>query len=246
MEDNKKPLNSKKIIVRIIIIQFLIFIAIVLFDLYAFRGFFTSKIHINPDPWGSEQTYSCDFSIEKTKKNNYLFSFKNQSLFPKYFINYRWREYSQSITDSVFFRYDRKNLHPNFGFDYSYSFDCGTGLGLSSINPLESFTIEKSYLQIIEESSYMSLFRKSNFLYKNIKKKYIDLNHKQLDSIIRTDIKLISETDSIEIEYYIMMNSFLSKKDIYTTSNKIKVSLKDLLNKYIERQKKLINTSFSL
>ncbi|AFM04757.1 hypothetical protein Fleli_2387 [Bernardetia litoralis DSM 6794] len=234
MKENKKEQNSffKKPIIKILTVQIIILIGLITIDLYVFRGYYTSKIIIQPNSWRNTQNYSCKLTIEQKNNNKYLFKFKNKSIIPSYFLNYRNEKYFQNINDTLFFTYIRKNLFPAYRFDYYNSFDCGTGLGLTSINPFESFEIEKTYNDIIEESYHQDLLKKTDFFHNKVKKSYEDLDYKEIDSLLKKESEIISITDSIEIEYYTIMYSFVSKEEKYTKSNKINVSLKDLLEKY--------------
>jgi len=216
---------------RIILIQLLIVLTLITIDLYVFRGFYSSKVYIQYEEWNNDQIYSCELKIEKISNDNYLFTFRNKSILPKYFLNYRNDKIRQKVTDTIFFNYLEKNLFPAYSFDYYRRFDCGTGVGLSSINPLESFRIEKSYEDIINESS--SLNRIKNITFFN--KRFIDLDYYEIDSLIVNENPLVSINDSIEIEYYINMNSFISKDVNYIVSNRINVSLKDILDQYKKR-----------
>jgi len=217
---------------RVIAYQLLIILSLIIIDLYVFRGFYTSKIHIKPDAWVNDQTHSCKFQIEKIANDKYLFTFKNNSILPKYFLNYRNEEYLQKITDTMFFDYSGKNLFPAYGFDYYYNFDCGTGLGLSSINPLETFKIEKNYKDIINEFCHFGTIMKTSFFNKRTEKPYTELSFEEIDSLIINGSELVSKTDSVQIEYYIKMNSSFSKNGIYSVSNKINIGLNDLLSQY--------------
>lgn len=234
-----KEKKKRNVIARVLIIQLLVFIWLLSIDLYVFKGFYTSKVTIAPDVWGNSKSYSCKLKIEKKTDNKYLFTFTNNSIIPQYFINYRNGQHFQNVTDSLFFNYLDRNLFPAYHVGYSLNFDCGTGLGYTSINPLESYEIEKNYEDIIKECSTFDILKKTDFIYEKSKKKYLELksNYLEIDSLIRDESQLVLATDSLEVEYYIMTYSFVSKNQMYTLSNRIKVSIKDLLEQYKKKDR---------
>ncbi len=217
-----------KKIIKIISIQFLLFFILILIDLYVFRGYYTSEIIINPNMWVDNQDYDCNLKIEKDNKN-YIFRLTNKSICPKYFTNYRNDELFQKLGDTLPLLYLEKNLGDLYSEGYYPHFDCGTGLGLTSINPFDSFEIRKTYNDIINENSHNLI--KTIELNKPIK----SFSKKQIDSIINNEFKSISEKDSIDVEYYLPMISFVSKNSLYVVSNKINLSKKDLFIRYMKR-----------
>lgn len=203
-------------------------------DLYIFKGFYSSKIIIKPGHWEDDKNYSCELLIEKKTDNKYLFTFKNNSLIPKYILNYRNEEHFQNLPDTLFFNYLGRNLFPAYSFNYSNNFSCGTGLGLTSINPFEFHKIEVTYNDIIKDCSNIYTLKGTDFIYMKSKKQYLKLesNYREIDSLIKDENQLILATDSIQVEYYMNIYSFVSKNKMHTVSNRINVSIKDLLDQY--------------
>lgn len=238
MNENKKQKKTilKKAIKRVLLIQFVAFISLVLIDLYIFKGFYTSKVIIHPEFWNEGENYSCEFNIRKKTDNKYLFTFKN-SISPKYFVNYRNEKHFQNVSDTLFFDYLGKNLFPAYSSNFSYSFGCGTGLGYTSINPFESHKVEKSYTEIIKECSSINLLKNSSYLSnkKYSKEYFFELNNTEIDSLIKYENQFVSVKDSIQVEYFIVMYSFISKNKMHIVSNRINVSVKDLLNEYCKQ-----------
>ncbi|WP_196896039.1 hypothetical protein [Aureivirga marina] len=227
----------KKGLRKRILIQLSIFISILIIDLYVFRGYFSSSVIISPNEWNYEIDRSSKLSITKNN-NKYLFNYNNNSLSPKYVLNYRSGKKLMKFNDTIFFYSLRKNLFPNYDTDYSNSFDCGTGLDLISINPFDSYKIEKTYQEIINECSYSDYFKKTEYFQKKFPKQFKHLKYHQIDSLIIKEKDFISNKDSVKVEYFIVMYSYLSKDRLRTVSNKINVSLKDLFESYIERTDK--------
>lgn len=240
MNKNKKhrKLLFKNTTVRVFFIQFLVIFGLIISDLFVFKGYYTSKVIVQSEYKGNSEDYSCEFNIKKGIGDKYIFTFKNYSLFPKYFLNYRDDELFQNITDSIFFDYLGGNLFPAYATDYSLNFDCGTGLGLTSINPLESFEIEKTYKEIIEEFSTLDMLAKTTYLSERTpaEKPFYEFKNNEIDSFIKSESRHVLTTDSVQVEYYISMYSFVSKDKIYTVSNRINVSMIDLISEYLIRK----------
>jgi len=220
-----------KKVIKIFIVQIAILFLFIFIDLFFFAGFYTSKVYIQSRGYEcNAKDNSCRFTIEKKNNLTYELVFKNNSLAPKYFLNYRFEELQQNVTDTLFYSYLGRNVYPAYDFDYDIHFDCGTGVELSSINPLKNFVINKSYRQILKEFSNFYTIKNLDFLYESIPyKKY---KYEEIDSLIKFKSQFILVTDSIQLEYYVPMFSFISKNKKYSSSNLFKVSLKDLFDEY--------------
>lgn len=218
-----KPKSQTKLknpVIKTLMTQLFIFFGFILMDIYTFRGYYSSMVKIQTGLYDSKQKSTSVLRIRKTDDNIYHFHFKNNSILPIYLINYRNDHYIQNITDSSFFNY----FHPTLPQiqNYQNRFDCGTGLGLTSINPLETFEIVKTYNEIIEEARFML----SNQIDNKTDLPQYDLipNPQNLETTTVT-------ADSISIEYYIVLYSFVSKTEMQIISNQINISLTDLMEK---------------
>lgn len=221
---------------RVLLIQFLVFLLLIIIDLYVFRGFYSSEIIINPNHPFITENNSCCFKIKKETDDKYIFTFKNYSLFPKYLMNYRNEQYFQSVHSDLFFNYIDAIIFPAYGTDYNLNFDCGTGLGLSSINPFESFKVEMTYKEIIEDISWLDILSNSMYLEErySFEKPFYDLEYDEIDSLIVEVSQNVLITDSVQVEYFVPLYSFVSKDRINMESNKVTVSMKDILDEYMK------------
>ena len=202
-------------------------------DLNLTRGYFLSKI--TPEPqMGNVANGNLGIKYEVTKKANgqYQFSLKNQSIFPKFFFLYIWRsnQLFYTLEDSTIFFYGSRTKinYPILEREDSYGFDCGTGLGVATINPFESFTEKKSYEELTKFHNFRSLltFEKSNKLY--------DLFCRAPLAKLAKDIQWIDSCpltyqDSVEVRFFLPVYSIFTGKQHNVYSNPIRLSYLDMI-----------------
>jgi len=241
-DENKKHRKPafRNCVIRVFLVQLSVIFFLIIIDLYLFRGYYTSRVIITSGYDYDPDDYTYGIYIKKGKDDKYIIKFKNYSLFPRYLRNYRNDELIQHLTDTIFFNQLGGNLFPAYGTNYSYDFGCGTGLGLTGINPYESFKIEKSYKDIIKEFSSSEILANSMYLYESSpsRESFNQIDYDEIDSLIESESQHVLATDSVKIEYYINMYSFVSRNPIRIISNRINVSVKDLIDEYMNKRNK--------
>lgn len=122
--------------------------------------------------------------------------------------------------------------YPHFSTDFEYGFDCGTGVGMTAICPRESFRIEKTYKELLENYDYTydhfkeedSLGIITNDLY----------HQKPLIELVEHEFKILENAsvkrqDSVDVRFYIPVFSPIKGDLYYIKSNTIKFSYFDII-----------------
>ncbi|MCD8401471.1 hypothetical protein LNJ05_12225 [Tenacibaculum finnmarkense genomovar ulcerans] len=202
--------------------------------MYFLRGL-TSSYFIYERKVNIEKT---KFSIEKRENGIYTFTFKNNSITPKYFLFYREGEIFLNGMDTLFFYgnrarvIDKKNISK-----IDLMFGCGNGLGITSINPYEKFQKDYSYEDILNEISYLGMISD----YKNKDLLYGENLFSDEKELILNKKSMLNEIDSLEVQFYYGMYSVGENKQYPIKSNTIKIGYLDLIKNYIENELKYRN-----
>ncbi|SEB37798.1 hypothetical protein SAMN04489761_0283 [Tenacibaculum sp. MAR_2009_124] len=235
----------KKTLKKIVITSLLVVLTFYLTDLYIFRGYFTPDILYllsdkNIETGKEIKNKNCSLSIEK-QDNSFLINFKNRSLKPYLVWTYRYKKLFP-VNDSIFFLHLRNKVSfPYYKNKHEYGLDCGTGAGVFSINPFESFQIRKSYKEFVN-SIYWSNVHQYNSSYDTVKdliynKPLLLIDRKQkFRNFKRNDL---ITTDSTEVSLYIPLFSFDHKELFYVKSNSIRISYLDIIENLTIHEKKI-------
>lgn len=202
-------------------------------DLWLMRGYYLADCiaPMNMSLTG-EGNLNMEYQIEQIRPGVFQFRITNRSFFPKFIWLYRNHERLYTLTDTMLFRCaDRvKFNYPYKMSTESYGFGCGTGLGVASINPFETFITEKGYEDLAGYYSFYSnlAIRQGNVFY--------DPLYGQELAIMNEDQELewcntphLTNADSVELQFFLPVHSIFTGKrhDIY--SNPVKVAYLDLL-----------------
>jgi hypothetical protein len=208
---------------------------VLLVDVFLFRGIFLAKL-VKSKEFRKQisATANMSYKIEKSDQT-YVLTFENNSLQPYYFWTYRFEELIQEIPDSIFFSYAGRMqiFYPYFTTKLHYGFDCGTGVGMTAVRPLESFEIRKSYFELLGSDDYLYDHFEDSHPGDTIAQ---DLYHqKPLISLIDNKFKLlenpsIQKTDSVSVSFYLPVFSPLANELSYIQSNTIKFSYHDMVS----------------
>lgn len=225
-------LNKLKKIITYLIIFSLIF---VLFDLYILRGLTSAHFLYQKDI----DSKKSEFTIEKKNKELYTFTFKNKSIIPSYFVNYRNGNIFTNDIEYIFFIDNRNRIMNTIGDikEIDLTFGCGNGLGHYSINPYEKFIKDYSYEDILNEISYPSKIfdKEGNDLL------YGDKLFSDKKNFILNENSRINKKDSLDIQFYTGLYSMESYDFYPIKSNNIKIGYLDIIENYIERESKYKN-----
>lgn len=213
-----------------------------LLDTYLTRGHFTQKIY-------SQRLYEdaidgssiLDFQINRLENGNYCLKIKNRKPSIFYFRAYRNDKIFLNKNQIKIFNYGRIKIEtPIYKSKQSSGFDCGTGLGLININPYEGFTEELNYDQFLEKISLKSqVTRKRNTTYYDIIYDKPLIQDKRMIGSERNNENKIVEMDSISVSFYLPVYSIISGQEMIVSSNSIKISYQDVLNKLMEKYNNL-------
>ena len=219
---------------KVIIFTFLFSLVLIIFDLYFLRGF-TSSYCIYERKVDIKKT---KFLIEKKENGIYSFTFKNNSIVPKYFLFYREGKMFLNGLDTIFFYGNRARvINKKNTFKINLMFGCGNGLGLSSINPYEKFQKYYSYEEILNELSHLRMIsddQNKDLLYSE------NLFSNEEKMILNPKSKL-NKKDSLEVQFYFGLYSVGENKQYPVKSNSIKIGYLDLIENYIEKELKYRN-----
>jgi hypothetical protein len=222
------------------IIFIIVIVTVIIADFKFTRGYYTTELDylINGNKSVEESKIkSLIYTIRKSQNNTYKFEFTNNSLIPRFFMNYRNDTIFQIMSSSFFFNHANriKVNSPNYDFDYSFWGDCQTGIGFTSINSFEKFEKEISYDELLKELGQRS------FVIEMITNDYKDVIYGEdifsnIDNLILNKNLKVQETDSLNIQLYLPVIS-LENKLAYITSNNINVGYLDLIKQYVENEK---------
>jgi len=226
--------------IKISLIVGLILYILLYLDLKLTRGYFLSKIAASPriGQLSEDKKTAMIYTIQKKADGTIISYFKNNSLTPKFIISYRFDDIFQKVNHDFFLdKAARKNISSSRKTkETGYGFDCGTGLGSTSINPLESFYIERDYQDFLESfdlSRNLAERRGGAMMYDLLRLR--PLFETKNNELIWLNEGNISPKDSIDVKFYIPVYSIFSGKQTNVYSNVIKVSYFDLLNEAKKR-----------
>lgn len=202
-------------------------------DLYAFRGYYSSNVlALFSDKSDSIGVADFDYKITPLGNDFFKFKIKNKSLLPAYVLTYRYDQllYQLDDTKAIQLGLRSKILSPERLGDASYGFDCGTGLGMVSINPYENFEDTISYEQLLQSYNLI------NQLSTVIKDTVFDPFHHQVlfywdenkTMIWNQDMERLN-TDSIELQFFLPTHSITDGKQLNAYSNVLKISYIDIV-----------------
>ena len=238
----------KKVIKILIIFSVFIFI-LYLFDLYATRSYFLANEFREYPTYRSIKNENLDviFHIKKTNTDSIELIFKNNSIKPLYFTHYR---HGENLTQSIFYPLGKQTFFnnsrvfiPEFDkpIEQNYiGFECGTGLGVSSIKPYESFKKE------VKLSDFYEMIELLNTLTLSEDNSLIERKHHQsigyFKSFELNNVKfewnkeiLLSHSDSINFQLYTPIHSLFSKSQTIVYSNIIKVPYLEIIESKIKK-----------
>lgn len=230
-----KPIKTlNKIIISIVLSLSIYF----LLDIYLTRGYFSQRLY--PERLNRKAidgSSLIDFQINKLRNGNYGFLIKNRKPSIFYFIAYRDGKVILSKDQVKIFNYGRVKIEtPIYQSKENSGFDCGTGLGLITINPFEVFKKELNYDQLLEKISYRSQItrRRDTSYHDLIYDKPLILKERGSWREINSRSS-IEEVDSISVSFYMPIYSIIRGQELKIYSNSIMISYKDVINKLAEK-----------
>ncbi|WP_299839209.1 hypothetical protein [uncultured Tenacibaculum sp.] len=237
---------------KITLYIFFIILGFTLFDLYAFRGYYTniciSKIYNYDFEIEGKETNELTLKIINEKKL-YNIHFKNKTAKPFFVWTYRNDEVAFKVNDSVFRYQYRLNLDiPEFKNKYEYGLDCGTGAGSFSINPYESFTSKIPHEKLLDPYYWGTYHQKNNNgdtindLIYNKPLLLVYYRKNTFKVFNRTDI---TDKDSIYAQLYLPVFSYNRKDLSYIKSNYINLSYKDIVNRMIQENSRVFKQVYN-
>lgn len=203
------------------------------------RLYFLSNITTEIDFGGNyEEDDQLKYTIQKIDSTNYRLKIKNKNWLPYYLIGYRNDEiFYQLIESNLFNLASRKRInYKNDTLGFHYGFDCGTGLGMFSINPKEVFEDTKKLEDLTNHFNLTDyVFRKDSIFYSRINRKPIlTINENgELNWIINN--KNLLKDDSIKIQFALPYYAVLTGEAKVAYSNELVFNYVDLLEKMIRR-----------
>lgn len=222
----------------------LILLCCIFTDLYFTRGFFLNYLVASPQMGELTNDFEGEFeyTIHKKANGNFGFRLQNKSIFPFNLILYRYgspniyNHYFYSLPDSTLFDYaTRAKLnYPINVKKQGYGFDCGTGIGVATLNPFEEFDLEMSQDELLEhidlfQDLTLTLHRNdSTFLVDFIYLEPIVVQSNQEEYSLVRDSK-ITEKDSVDVEFYLPVYSIFTGKQFDIYSNCIRFSYLDMI-----------------
>ncbi|MEZ4886339.1 MAG: hypothetical protein R3E32_16505 [Chitinophagales bacterium] len=241
-------MNIFKHFLKIVSIGFLLLLLCVFADLQFTRGYFLKYVTAMPQMGEITEDIlgSFEYHIQKKENGNFDCTIRNNSIFPVNLIVYRNEAFFYNIEDSTLFDVGyatrvRLNL-PHGIVEENSGFDCGTGIGLATINPFEKFQqedifetlandhfIQSSLLEpIINGDSLLAIpplifdKTKSNFVFTG------------------TDKRNVNYKDSLELKFYLPIYSIFTGKQFNLYSNCIKLSYLDLIERIVRNHNQRI------
>ncbi len=217
----------------------LFLLILVMVDLNITRGHVLAEVidydsrHVNEM---GEQDPNVVYEITPLPNGNYNFRFENNAMTPKYFTGYRPSDLNFDVDASYFFMHAgwTQLVLPDTVVGLCENWGCGTGLGQISINPLEVFELELTYEELIKKSFYQLPFNNleesiTDPIYNEPLLK--DSNNFWLQ--IDPEKSTISITDSIQVHYFIYLESVFDGERYMVKSNAIQLGYLDLLNEWL-------------
>ncbi|MGB1243334.1 MAG: hypothetical protein ACPG49_12475 [Chitinophagales bacterium] len=228
---------------KIISLLAFILLCLVFADLKLTRGYFFMYLVATPQmgKFADDFEGSFEYTIKKKANGNFDFRLQNKSIFPVNLILYRNDKFFYALDDSTLFDYaERAKLNfPIKVRGQGHGFDCGTGIGLATLNPFEEFDLELSYKELLEN---FSLYQDLTFeIIRNDSTLWVDCIHlqpilaisKQKKYSLLKDTK-ITQKDSVYVEHYLPVYSIFTGKQFNVYSNSIKLSYLDMLKSEID------------
>jgi hypothetical protein len=224
----------KKIFLGFVILLLLLLII----DQQLYRSYFLSKITPHPEIGQMNNSEGqIKYQIQKLENRTIRFELQNSSLLPKFIFGYRNDELRiKSGFDLIFDNASRKNWQTDYKIKKSHpGFDCGTGLGIFSINSFEKISKEESYSEFLSRFHIRDLIiEKDSNGYDIIYGEPLLVRKRDGEQYVAKDISIL-ESDSIEVQFYLPTYSIFNGKQTNNYSNSIKVSYLDLLAQYMEK-----------
>jgi hypothetical protein len=187
----------KKVVKAIIIGIIIILISLIFFDLHVLRGYFLT-------PYLYTSTFErfdgdMEYIIKDNGDGTLDLHLKNNSLAYYPIFLYRW-EIFFDLSDSIMFQYyaarSKFSIDGNVLYDQGSGIDCGTGIGMALIRPLESFSLNNLKIQQVIQD-----YQSYNFI--------MALKEKGID---------ISSNETISCQLYLQINS-LGVEEVRVYSN---------------------------
>ncbi|MFK7933687.1 MAG: hypothetical protein AB8G22_09260 [Saprospiraceae bacterium] len=202
---------------------------------YFVRGYYFKYFVFNDFQIGEPLEHDLPFVIKLQSLDNerVSFSFENNGIGTYGMIIYRFDSVFYELTSDKLFQQTRlKASYDNFLSEESSGFDCGTGLGLVTINPLENYSIKLSKKALLDKfySCHQFSFRLNNQFVDLVNKESI-FHRNESNISINSDLKLDTQ-DSMKIQLFIPLYSLISGKEHRVYSNEIKVSYKDIIENF--------------
>ncbi|PHN07196.1 hypothetical protein [Flavilitoribacter nigricans] len=208
-------------------------------DLRYTRGYFLGRLVPLTQMYASAGTMSSvSYRVERVRPGVLRFQLTNRSFFPKFFWIYRDNDLQFKLTDSTLFEYAGRIV---FDSPYkksveSYGFDCGTGLGLASINPWENFSLEKTERSIYHRFQFdrMLSVRRDSIFYDPIHLEPL-MTIKKGAGWVWHPAASLDPQDSVSVRFYLPVHAPFSGKRYDVVSNPVKFSYLDLIDGWREQ-----------
>ena len=212
----------------------------ILLDMKITRLYFLSNITTEIDFGGDyEESDEIEYTIQKNDLTaDYKIRIKNKTWLPYYLLGYRNDEIFYQLNETDLFNLaSRKRInYYRDTLNFHYGFDCGTGLGMFSINPKEVFEDTRSLEDLTNHFNLTDyLFRKDSIYYARINRKPIFKIKEtgQLNWIIPN--KNLLKEDSIKIQFALLYYSVITGKAKVTYSNELVLNYIELLERKLLR-----------
>lgn len=219
-----------------------IFLALCLFllaDLYLTRAYFLSTIlykiaYTKRFDFGGAYEASDDFiyTIKQINPEEYTFTIKHQSPFPKLLYAYRDQRifctlddrtlWSHALRDNIIYKKDSLKAH--------YGYDCKTGLGLISINPFESFEITSRLEDFVDFLDLSKCVEKIDTVYYHQTNSRSLSKGKQQEEGNWVNKIPIQQSDSITVQFALHYYSFLTGKSKGAYANELKFNYQQIID----------------
>lgn len=190
----------------------------------------------------ADGTYNPEKEISKVsitivplQNSRYKFELNSHRLTPLYFYTYRYGARMLQFPDSAFLNSMRLNIIHDKGREFEYRLDCGTGAGLVSINPYESFSSETEYDHLVLRAAHgkpMDSYVLSLQEFDKYGRRQDTLSYTQQ---VLKDLETATVSDSIDVRFYFMAREFLSSRMLYAESNVVKLGKCDVLQAHVNR-----------
>ena len=185
----------------------IIVLTITLIDLTYMNGQFFLMLCPNPKLGEMAQhSMPMSYNIRINSNGDYIFTMENNSPIPKILYGHKLIDSTLKLTTNDLFNLASRVQINTSGLEYKdgYGFDCGTGLGLMTINPYQQFQQIVSKRVILKWLSYPKLTGKFENCFE----------------------------DSIKVRFFLPSYSIINGLQSNTYSNSISISTKDL-KKYL-------------